>query len=79
MGRTAGEAVRISEVDPPAGAGRQWRQRRDHLFGELSILQRHLPNAQLILYPDANHGSQYQYPKRFVQHVSLFLSEAEAR
>jgi pimeloyl-ACP methyl ester carboxylesterase len=43
------------------------------------ILQQHLPNAQLILYPDANHGSQYQYPKRFVQQVSLFLSEEEAR
>ena len=43
-----------------------------------SILQRHLPNAQLILYPDANHGSQYQYPDRFVQHVSLFLSEEQA-
>jgi len=43
-----------------------------------SILQRHLPNAQLILYPDAAHGSQYQYPDRFVQHVSLFLSEEQA-
>jgi pimeloyl-ACP methyl ester carboxylesterase len=43
------------------------------------ILQQHLPNAQLILYPDANHGSQYQYPKRFVEHVSRFLSEGEAR
>jgi pimeloyl-ACP methyl ester carboxylesterase len=43
------------------------------------ILQQHLPDAQLILYPDANHGSQYQYPKRFVEHVSLFLSEQEAR
>src|SRR6202161_1122401 len=43
------------------------------------ILQQNLPDAQLILYPDANHGSQYQYPRRFVQHVSLFLSEEEAR
>jgi pimeloyl-ACP methyl ester carboxylesterase len=42
-------------------------------------LQQHLPNAQLILYPDANHGSQYQYTERFVQHVSLFLSEEDAR
>src|SRR3984893_16685916 len=38
------------------------------------ILQRNLPNAQLILYPDANHGSQYQYPELFVAHATLFLN-----
>jgi pimeloyl-ACP methyl ester carboxylesterase len=37
------------------------------------ILARHLPDAQLILYPDANHGSIYQYPELFTSHVNLFL------
>ena len=37
------------------------------------ILQQNIPNAQLILYPDSNHGSLYQYPELFVKHVSLFL------
>jgi pimeloyl-ACP methyl ester carboxylesterase len=41
-------------------------------------LQQHIPNAQLILYPDANHGSLYQYPERFVAHVDQFLSETDA-
>ena len=37
------------------------------------ILQQGIPNAQLILYPDANHGSIYQYPELFVAHATMFL------
>ncbi len=38
------------------------------------VLQQKLPNAQLIIYPDANHGSFYQYPQLFVAHATLFLA-----
>jgi pimeloyl-ACP methyl ester carboxylesterase len=41
------------------------------------ILQQNLPNAELILYPDANHGSHHQYPDLFVRHVSMFLSATD--
>src|ERR1700722_3337677 len=37
------------------------------------ILQQNLPDAQLILYPDSNHGAQYQYPELFVEHVKQLL------
>jgi pimeloyl-ACP methyl ester carboxylesterase len=36
-------------------------------------LQQHLPNAQLIVYPDSSHGPQNQYPALFLAHATLFL------
>ena len=38
------------------------------------IMQQNMPNAQLIVYPDSNHGAHHAYPERFVRHVSDFLS-----
>jgi pimeloyl-ACP methyl ester carboxylesterase len=37
------------------------------------VLQQNLPDAQLHLYPDTNHGSFYQYPELFVAQATLFL------
>jgi pimeloyl-ACP methyl ester carboxylesterase len=38
------------------------------------ILQQHLPNATLILYPDSAHGHLWQYPEQYVDHVTQFLN-----
>ena len=36
-------------------------------------LKEYLPNAQLIVYPDAAHGALFQYPDLFVEHTTTFL------
>jgi pimeloyl-ACP methyl ester carboxylesterase len=38
------------------------------------ILQQHLPDAELILYPGSNHGSLFQYPDIFTIDVNSFLN-----
>ena len=37
-------------------------------------LYKHLKNAQLVLYPDANHGSIFQYHDSFVNTAEFFLN-----
>jgi pimeloyl-ACP methyl ester carboxylesterase len=36
-------------------------------------MARAMPDAQLIVYPDAGHGALFQYPARFVAHCRTFL------
>ena len=37
------------------------------------ILQQHLPNAELILFPDSNHGSHFQFTELFNRCVTDFV------
>ena len=37
------------------------------------ILQQNLPNAELILFPDSNHGSHFQFTERFNRYVTDFV------
>lgn len=38
-------------------------------------LAQNIPDAQLLIYPDAGHGAQFQYPERFLEHAIQFLGE----
>jgi pimeloyl-ACP methyl ester carboxylesterase len=37
------------------------------------ILQQNLPNAELILFPDSNHGSQFQFTELFNRYLTDFV------
>ena len=36
-------------------------------------MSQHIPNAQLIVYPDSAQAAHYQYPGLFLKHSKLFL------
>ena len=58
---------------PSSGAGGAWHN--DLIIPTVNgfTLQQHLPNAQLIIYPDSSHAPFYQYPELFLAHVRMFL------
>jgi pimeloyl-ACP methyl ester carboxylesterase len=37
------------------------------------LLEQHLPDAQLVMYPDASHGAASQHADVFLEHARLFL------
>jgi pimeloyl-ACP methyl ester carboxylesterase len=37
------------------------------------ILQQNLPNAELILFPDSNHGSHFQFNESFIEYLTSFI------
>jgi pimeloyl-ACP methyl ester carboxylesterase len=43
------------------------------------LLVQHLPNAQLIMYPDASHAAFSQHAETFLQHVQLFFQGSAVR
>jgi pimeloyl-ACP methyl ester carboxylesterase len=39
------------------------------------LLSDHMPNAQLVIYPDSGHGALFQYPQQFTRLVQEFLDQ----
>ncbi len=40
------------------------------------ILTQHIPNAELVIYPDSGHGALFQYAPLFVSQAAQFLDSA---
>ncbi len=42
------------------------------------LLVEHLPNAQLVMYPDSSHAAHSQHAELFLKHIQLFLHDPGA-
>jgi pimeloyl-ACP methyl ester carboxylesterase len=61
--------------DSPASLDCAWEQRHCRPPINAFLLAQHLPDAQLVMYPDASHGAQSQHAEVFLEHARLFLNE----
>lgn len=63
---------RLAEIRAPALVANGNADVMVHAYNSYVMSQR-LPNAQLLLYPDAGHGFLFQYPEHFGRQVNEFL------
>lgn len=86
MGQIAANTAFVTPLDPDAPFAhlRQITQPTLILNGVNDVMiatinswhmVQNIPNAQLIVYPDAGHGAQFQYPYKFLKHAVQFLDE----
>ena len=72
-GETNGDAFsRLKEIEHPTLIVNGTHDAMIPSFNSFALSQQ-LPNAQLVLYPDAGHGSLFQHPQWFVHDASRFL------
>ncbi len=63
---------RLSEITAPVLVANGTQDVMVHAYNSYAMVQK-LPNAQLILYPDAGHGFLFQYAETFGRAVAEFL------
>ena len=63
---------RLSEIKAPALIANGVSDVMVHAYNSYAMSQR-LPDARLILYPDAGHGFLFQYAAEFGRQVNEFL------
>ena len=74
VGALLRRALCRSQATSPPHARRQRRSRRDDSSRQLVSVEENLPNAVLLVYPDAAHGSLFQYHESFARQAAAFLS-----
>ena len=72
MGRGRRGQLRLPQDHPPPDPR---RGNNDIVVASVNsyILQQSLPNAELILFPDSNHGSHFQFTELFNRYLTDFI------